>query len=41
MHKLFLQMVVEKSQTYSEPIVRIGGLKREQKEEPKEMAIAE
>jgi len=41
MRKLYQQMIMEKNQITSEPTVQIGGLKREKKEEPKEMATAE
>ena len=41
MRKLYRQMVTEKAGIKGEKLVQIGGLKREKKEEPKEMAIAE
>ena len=40
MRKLYQQMVMEKNQITAEPMVQIGGLNREKKEE-KEMAMAE
>jgi uncharacterized radical SAM superfamily Fe-S cluster-containing enzyme len=40
MRKLYNQMVMEKSQITAEPMVQIGGLKREKKAD-KEMAVAE
>ena len=39
MRKLYQQMVMDKNQITSEPLVQIGGIKREKKE--KEMAMAE
>ncbi len=41
MRKLYQQMVMEKNQITSEPMVQIGGLKREKKNEDKELAMAE
>ena len=41
MRKLYQQMVMEKAQIKAEPLVQIGGIKREKKEQPKEMAVAE
>ncbi len=41
MRKLYQQMVMEKNQITAEPLVQIGGIKREKKEQPKEMAVAE
>ena len=40
MRKLYQQMVMDKNQITSEPLVQIGGIKREKKAD-KEMAIAE
>ena len=40
MRKLYQQMVMEKAQIKAEPMVQIGGLKREKKAE-NDMAIAE
>ena len=37
--KLYNQMVLEKAQIKAEPLIQIGGIKREKKE--KEMAMAE
>ena len=39
MRKLYQQMVMEKAQIKAEPLIQIGGIKREKKE--KEMAVAE
>ena len=39
MRKLYNQMVLEKAQIKAEPMIQIGGLKREKKD--KEMAVAE
>ena len=41
MRKLYNQMVLEKNQIKGESLVQIGGIKREKKEKPKEMAVAE
>ena len=38
--KLYNQMVMEKAQIKAEPVIQIGGLKREKKVE-KDMSIAE
>ena len=38
MRKLYLQMVMDKNQITSEPLIQIGGIK---KSEDKEMAMAE
>ena len=40
MRKLYNQMVLEKAQIKAEPLIQIGGIKREKKQE-KEMAVAE
>jgi hypothetical protein len=40
MRKLYNQMVMEKAQIKAEPMIQIGGLKREKKVE-KDMAVAE
>ncbi|MEO8649615.1 MAG: hypothetical protein ABI539_10660 [Acidobacteriota bacterium] len=40
MCKLYNQMVMEKAQIKAEPLIQIGGIKRE-KPEDKEMAMAE
>jgi hypothetical protein len=40
MRKLYQQMVMEKAQIKAEPMIQIGGLKREKKVE-KDMSIAE
>jgi len=40
MRKLYQQMVMDKAQIKAEPMVQIGGLKREKKED-KSMAVAE
>ena len=34
-------MVLEKAQIKAEPLIQIGGIKREKKEQAKEMAVAE
>ncbi len=41
MRKLYQQMVMEKNQITSEPMVQIDSLKRVKNKEPKEMAKAE
>jgi len=41
MRKLYNQMVLEKNQIKGESLIQIGGIKREKKEKPKEMAMAE
>ena len=41
MRKLYQQMVMEKNQIKAEPLVQIGGIKREKKNEDKTMAVAE
>ena len=41
MRKLYNQMVLEKNQIKGESLIQIGGIKREKKEKPKEMAVAE
>ena len=40
MRKLYNEMILEKSGIKPEPLIQIGGIKREKKQE-KEMAIAE
>jgi len=40
MRKLYQQMVMDKAQIKAEPMVQIGGLKREKKAD-KDMAVAE
>ncbi len=41
MRKLYNQMVLDKAQIKAEPLIQIGGIKREKKENLKEMAVAE
>ena len=41
MRKLYNQMVQEKNQIKAEPMIQIGGIKREKKNPEKELAVAE
>lgn len=41
MRKLYNQMVMEKNQIKAEPMIQIGGLKREKKSIDRAMAVAE
>ena len=41
MRKLYQEMVMDKAGIKGEKLVQIGGIKREKKDKPKEMAVAE